>query len=126
MKAVEVILWASDGYDGANWESTLKISDSDYSQFIKLAKEYEFDKSEIDYSFDPNQYAVMEYEDYTNYLCDNAPGIYGRLMKKATKLIAESFDANKDRVDYMEYDIDNFNIGYYIKLEWLVQIIENR
>ena len=125
MKQIAVILWTSDGYDGASWEDDVEISNKDYRRIINLAKKYEFDPSET-YEFGFENYDVFEYESFTEYLSENAPEVDKRLEKKTRKPIEESFEGFNNEETNLDYDIDNYSTGYYINLEWLVKVLKKQ
>lgn len=117
-KDIEVILHASDGYNGNDWEWTLKVTQEDYDTIFELARQYEFD-NEVDYSFSYEYYEVDEYEAFTDHIEEAAPEVFARVLKEAEEVIAESFD------EVEEMDPDEYETGFYFNLGWLMGQLTN-
>lgn len=120
MKNIEVILHAWDGCMGTDWESSISVSEEEYDTIMDLARKYEFewdDEDEdfkVDLKFKEDNYAVEEYEAFTEYIAENAPQIYAKMDKDAEAQILATVHEDDDR--------DAYTTGFYFNLEWLTEL----
>lgn len=118
MKNIEVILHATDGWDGTDWESSISVSEEEYATIMDLARSYEFEWDDegfkVDLKFKDDNYAVDEYAAFTEHIAENAPKIYKKMDKEAEAQILATVHEDDDP--------DAYTTGFYFNLEWLTEL----
>lgn len=120
MKHIEVILRAWDGFMGTDWESSISVTEEEYNTIMELARQYEFEWDdededfEIDLKFNEDDYAVDEYEAFTEYIAENAPEIYAKMNKEAKAQILATVHEDDNP--------DAYTTGFYFNLGWLTEL----